>query len=105
MEDNVNKDTIEEKKEGGEAGAQADLPALDFTTFILSLSTSVLMNLGLVENPVSKKTEKEPEVAKQTIDLIALLKEKTKGNLTQEESRLVEDVLHELRLCYVKAVS
>lgn len=82
-----------------------ELPPLDFTTFILSLSTSVLMNLGLVENPVTGKTEKEPAVAKQTIDLITLLKEKTRGNLTEEESKLVDDVLHELRLWYVKAVS
>lgn len=82
-----------------------DLPPLDFSTFILSLSTSVLMNLGLVENPVTGKTEKEPAVARQTIDLITLLKEKTKGNLTEDEGKLVDNVLHELRLWYVKATT
>lgn len=86
---------------GGKTGTEA-LPALDFSTFILSLSTSALMNLGLVENPITKKTEKEPAVAKQTIDLIDLLKDKTKGNLTAQEEKLVEDVLHELRLWYCK---
>lgn len=81
----------------------AELPPLDFTTFVLSLSSSVLMNLGVVENPVTKKTEKEPAVAKQTIDLLDLLREKTKGNLTESESKLLDDVLHELRLWYVKS--
>ena len=70
---------------------------------ILSLSSSALMNLGLVENPVTKKTEKEPDAAKQTIELISLLKEKTKGNLTGDEEKLMDDVLHDLRLWYVKA--
>jgi hypothetical protein len=82
-----------------------ELPPLDFSTFILSLSTSVLMNLGLVENPVTGKTEKEPAVARQTIELITLLKEKTKGNLSDEEGKLMDNVLHELRLWYVKAIS
>jgi hypothetical protein len=106
-------------KEGGEGpGAAAgqdreqelktppggDLPPLDFPTFILSLSSSVLMNLGVVENPVTKEKESEPASAKQTIDLIALLKDKTKGNLTDEEDKLIEDVLYELRLWYCKVV-
>ncbi|MBE7414138.1 MAG: DUF1844 domain-containing protein [Deltaproteobacteria bacterium] len=97
----------ENRKEGQEGGGKkaGALPALDFSAFILSLSTSALMNLGLVENPVTKKTEKEPEVAKQTIELIALLKEKTNGNLTEEEAKLVDEVLHELRLWYVKLAS
>lgn len=82
-----------------------ELPPLDFSTFILSLSTSVLMNLGLVENPVTGKTEKEPAVARQTIELITLLKDKTKGNLSDEEAKLMDNVLHELRLWYVKAIS
>lgn len=98
----------ENTKNNKEADAGADsegLPPLDFSTFILSLSTSVLMNLGLVENPVTGKTEKEPAVARQTIDLITLLKEKTRGNLSDEETKLVDDVLHELRLWYVKVTS
>lgn len=93
--------------ENAVAGGQIDkeLPPLDFSTLILSLSTSVLMNLGVVENPVTKTKEKEPAVARQTIDLIELLKEKTKGNLTDQESKLLDDVLAELRLWYVKTVA
>lgn len=92
-------DETEVKKE---EGPDEPLLPLDFSTFILSLSTSVLMHLGVVENPVTKKKEKDPLVAKQTIDLIMLLRDKTKGNLTGEEAKLVEDVLHELQLWYVK---
>jgi hypothetical protein len=92
-------------QQGGGENEGKELEPLDFSTFILSLSTSVLMNLGLVENPVTGKTEKEPAVARQTIELITLLKEKTRGNLTDEETKLVDNVLHELRLWYVKAIS
>lgn len=87
---------------GEEGNSLQDLPPLDFSTFVLSLSTSVLMNLGLVENPVTKKIEKELPMARQTIDLIVLIQEKTKGNLTKEEAKLLEDVLHELRVWYCK---
>ncbi|MFQ5442780.1 MAG: DUF1844 domain-containing protein [Thermodesulfobacteriota bacterium] len=89
----------EEPKEKG----PVPFPALNFSSFILSLSSSVLINLGVIENPVTKKTEREPETAKQTIELIELLKEKTKGNLTEDESRLLDDILRELRLQYCKA--
>lgn len=103
MEDKAIKDT-QEKKPGADKPGIEVLPPLDFNTFILSLSTSVLMQLGVVENPITKQIEKEPAVAKQTIDLISLLKDKTKGNLTQEEAKLIDDVLTELRLWYVKTV-
>lgn len=102
MEEKILRDNQAEAGGGTEG---KELEPLDFSTFILSLSTSVLMNLGLVENPVTGKTEKEPQVARQTIDLITLLKEKTKGNLTEEETKLIDNVLHELRLWYVKATS
>ncbi len=90
---------------GGEPKEKStfSFPPLNFSSFILSLSSSVLINLGVIENPVTKKTEKEPEAAKQTIELIELLKEKTKGNLTEEELRLLDDILRELRLQYCEA--
>lgn len=103
MSENETKANGEKTREGS-ASLAGVLPPLDFSTFILSLSTSVVMSLGLVENPVTKQTEKEPAVAKQTIDLIALLKDKTKGNLTDEETKLLDDVLHELKVWYCKAI-
>ncbi len=80
----------------------APLPKLDFSTFILSLSSSALMTLGVIENPVTKQKEKDTAVARQTIDLIVLLKEKTAGNLSDSEAKLLDDVLSELQVWYVK---
>jgi hypothetical protein len=87
-----------------EKASDAGLPTLNFASFILSLSSSALMSLGVIENPVTGKKEKEPVVAKQTIDLIAMLKEKTAGNLDEGETKLMDDVLGELRLWYCKVV-
>ncbi len=94
----------DEKNHSSAAAETAPLPELDFSTFILSLSSSVLINLGLLENPVTQKSEKDLAVAKQTIDLIVLLKDKTDGNLTESESKLIEDLLTELQLQYCKSV-
>jgi len=97
-------DEVEAKKHSTAEADTAPLPELDFSTFILSLSSSVLINLGLLENPVTQKSEKDIAVAKQTIDLIVLLKDKTSGNLTESESKLIEDLLTELQLQYCKSV-
>ncbi len=76
---------------------------LGFSTFVLSLSTSVLVHLGELPDPVTNKKEANLPLAQQTISVIELLKEKTKGNLTDEEQKLMETVLYDLRLKYVKA--
>jgi hypothetical protein len=82
---------------------QGPLPEIDFSHFIFSLSTSVLIQLGEVQDPFTQKTAKNLPLAKQTIDLIAMLKEKTKGNLTPEEEKIIENLLYDLRMRYVKA--
>jgi len=81
---------------------QGPLPEIDFTHFILSLSTSALIQLGEVQDPFTQQTTKNLPLAKQTIDLIAMLNEKTKGNLTPEEGKVIEYVLYDLRMRYVK---
>jgi hypothetical protein len=78
------------------------LPEINFINFMLSLATSALMQLGEIQDPSSKETLKNLPLAKQTIDLIAMLMEKTKGNLTPDEEKLVEQVLYDLRMRYVK---
>jgi len=80
------------------------LPEINFTSFIFSLSTSALIQLGEVEDPFTQKKSKNLPVAKQTIDLIGMLKEKTKGNLTSDEEKFLDNVLFDLRMRYVKAV-
>ena len=78
------------------------LPQLDFATFVLSLSHSALMHLGEVPNPDTDKVTRDLPLAKQNIDLLSLLEEKTKGNLTGDEERLLHQVLFDLRIRYVE---
>ncbi|OGP74256.1 MAG: hypothetical protein A2V86_00285 [Deltaproteobacteria bacterium RBG_16_49_23] len=79
------------------------LQEINFTSFIFSLSTSALIQLGEIEDPFTKKESKNLPVAKQTIDLIGMLGEKTKGNLTSDEEKFLDSVLFDLRMRYVKA--
>ncbi len=83
---------------------QEELPSINFPTFIISLSTQALMHLGEIDNPVTGQLEKDVAVAKQTIDIIAMLGEKSKGNLDETEEQLVKEVLYNLRMKYVEAV-
>jgi hypothetical protein len=82
--------------------AEESLPTVDFTTFVLSLSHSALMHMGEAPNPENDSVVKNLPLARQTIDLIALLEEKTKGNLTGEEERIVGQILFDLRMRYVE---
>jgi len=79
------------------------LPHLDFATFILSLSHSALMHLGEAPHPEGGDAARvNLPLAKQTIDLLGLLEEKTKGNLTGEEERLITQILFDLRMRFVE---
>ncbi len=88
---------------GKQAEIEAPLPEINFVTFLLSLSTSALIQLGEIEDPAWRQPEKNLPLAKQTIDLIGMFQEKTKGNLTPEEQKLMENILFDLRMRYVKA--
>ena len=83
---------------------EVPLPGVTFSNFVFSLSTQALIQLGEIQDPESGKTVKNLSLAKQTIDLIGMLQEKTKGNLTKEEEALVDRALYDLRMRYVKAV-
>ena len=74
-----------------------------FSTFILSLSTSALVHLGELPDPLSNTKEVNLQLAKQTISIIEMLKEKTEGNLTKEEENLVDSVLYDVRLKFVNS--
>jgi hypothetical protein len=76
---------------------------IDFTTFVISLSTSAFAHMGLVEDPVTRKKSKNLDLARQDIDLIEMMAEKTKGNLSPQEAEMMEQVLYELRLRFVEA--
>ncbi|MFI5298887.1 MAG: DUF1844 domain-containing protein [Polyangiales bacterium] len=80
------------------------LPSLDFSTLVLSLSQTALMHLGDVADPSIADAElhRDLRLARQTIDLLGVLQEKTKGNLTGEEERLLDQLLYDLRLRFVE---
>ena len=88
----------------GSQTAQEVLPEINFSTFVISLSTQVLMHLGEMASPLSGKVEPDVPVAKQMIDILAMLQDKTRGNLSANEDQLMEDVLFDLRMKYVEAV-
>lgn len=94
--------------EGGtgesETGAESriPLPEMNFSTFVVSLNASALMHLGLMDDPTQGKKVKNLELGKQTIDILVMLEEKTRGNLSSEEEKLLQNILYDLRINYVK---
>ena len=85
-----------DEKQGGPGGG------IDFFTFLLSLGSSAFVHLGDAPHPESGSTQENLILAKQTIDLLGLLEVKTKGNLTADEEKLLENLLMDLRLRYVQ---
>lgn len=81
------------------------LPAIDFSTFVISLNSSALVQLGILEEPGSGKKTKNLAIAKQTIDVLAMLEEKTKGNLNPDEENMLKSLLYDLRILYVREKS
>jgi hypothetical protein len=81
---------------------ESQLPEINFATFIFSLNSSALVHLGMIEDPVTQKQVKNLPLAKQTIDILGMLEEKTQGNLNTDEENLLKNILHDLRLMYVK---
>jgi hypothetical protein len=90
----------ETKKETEQAG----LFKMDFSTFVLSLNASALIHLGDIPDPQSKERTVNLPAAKHTIEILEIIKGKTKGNLDREEEKLLDDVLFNLRMKYVKDV-
>ena len=81
---------------------ETPLPKINFATFVVSLNASALMNLGAIEDPSTGQMNKNLPMAKQTIDILSMIEEKTAGNLTNEEKNLIKNILYDLRIIYVK---
>lgn len=94
----VNQDTNFELKEPEFTGSQE----LNFSSFVVSLATQALMQLGEIPVPEGMSIPKDKEAAKQTIDILSILKNKTQGNLDASEARLMEEILHNLRMAFVQ---
>jgi hypothetical protein len=89
-----------EESGSAEQGASAR-PPIDFPSYLLSYYTQGLVLLGEVPNPYTNKKEEDVDAARHTIDILTMLEEKTKGNLSNEEQQLLESVLYELRMKFM----
>ena len=85
--------------------AEAMLPGINFSTFIMSLNASALMSLGVIDDPTTGKRARNLVVAKHTIDTLAMLQEKTQGNLAEDENSMLLNILSDLRIMYVREKS
>ena len=74
---------------------------IEFSTFIMSLTSSAFYHLGDIADPETGKTETNLPAVHQTIDMLTMLREKTKNNLTAEENKLLEQLIYELQMKYV----
>ena len=102
--DDQQKIAAESPSKGEQHAGHEALPEINFSTFVISLSTQALMHLGEIPNPLSGNEERDVPVAKQMIDILGMLQDKTRGNLDGGEAKLIEGILFDLRMKYVEAV-
>jgi hypothetical protein len=107
-EEEAPKEAAKAKEEKREEPQQAEaergpLPEVNFNSLIFSLSSSALLHFGEIADPHTGEKKKDIALAKHSIDMIAMLREKSKGNLTEEEEKFLDSILTDLRWRYVKA--
>jgi hypothetical protein len=90
------------RPEAGEP-SRRELPAVDFATFVAMLANNIMMFLGQIPDPVSQQRRRDLPQAKHTIDILLMLRDKTRGNLTAEETQLMQELLPQLQMAYVSA--
>lgn len=100
MSENGERDAAE--RAYAEQSAAKELPAIDFLTFIVSMSHAALLHLGDAPDPATGVRDKNLPLARQTIDQLAMLQEKTRGNLTGDEERVLSQALYDLRMRFVE---
>jgi len=93
-----------ERQSQSQSQRQTELPKMDFSMFVLSMHHNAMVHFGDTPSPDGEERSANLVLARQTIDLIDVISEKTKGNLTGDEERLIEHVLYDLRMRYVEAV-
>lgn len=84
-------------------GKKCVMPEVTFSSFYMALYSAVLLHLGEIPDPTTGQREKNLLLAKHTIDTLSMLQEKTKGNLTAEEDKMLQNTLYELKMRYVQA--
>jgi hypothetical protein len=81
------------------------LPEINFASFIFSLSTTAMYHFGDFPDPVTKESQRNLPAAKQTIDILSILKTKTEGNLDEQEKQMLDGILYELRMRFIKEMT
>ena len=81
------------------------LPEINFASFIFSLSTTAMYHFGDFPDPATKESQRNLPAAKQTIDILSILKTKTEGNLDEQEKQLLDGILYELRMRFIKEMA
>ena len=95
-------ETKDQEKQTDLSGKKETEPfQIDFSAFIMSLTSSAFYHLGDMPDPSTGKTETNLPAVQQTIDMLIMLREKTKGNLKEDESKLIEQLIYELQVKYV----
>jgi len=102
QKEEIKADEPEEAVAPEEDKTDFQLPEINFATFIFSLNSSVLVQLGVIDDPATGKKAKNLLLGKQTIDILGMLEEKTQGNLTKDEESMLKNILYDLRMIYVK---
>jgi uncharacterized protein DUF1844 len=87
---------------GDAAGQDVPLPPASLEILIGSLATQAMVSLGIFPNPATNEVQRLPHQAKHLVDMLQVLQEKTEGNRTAEESAMLEDTVHQLRMAYVQ---
>jgi len=90
------------EKNSGSQTSGVQFPEINFATFIFSLNTSALVHMGMLEDPSTQSKSKNLPMAKQTIDVLCMMEEKTKGNLSPDEDSMLKNILYDLKIMYVK---
>ena len=93
------------KKAAPSEAEEAALPEMNFASFIFSLSTTAMYHFGDFPDPVTKESRRNLPAAKQTIDILSILRTKTEGNLDEGEKEMLDGILYELRMRYVKEMT
>ena len=92
----------EEAKEEAKDKERPQLPPADFLGLVSMLATQVYFALGLLAAEGDEKREPDLVIAQYNIDMIEVIETKSKGNLTDQESKLLADTLHQARMAFVK---
>lgn len=114
VEDAVSKEKEKQQKEtekkapgatGKAKSAKRQPPKMNFGIFLSSLGLQALIHLGEIEHPETKRKEKNLDAVRETIDLLQILKDKTEGNRTPDEDKLLQVLIADLQMKYVSSIS